>query len=123
VKTFTIGDISAEERVVWRPNAWLKAAGYPFSRPTLYNEIHRGRIDARKVGGNTIILTSPRDYLESLPKGVGPARGRGGRFRAKASEAGSVNSRSRSNFRRRAGSGRRRAIAANRGDEKCRTGS
>jgi hypothetical protein len=28
---------------VWRPNEWLKAAGNPFSRPTLYAEIHRGR--------------------------------------------------------------------------------
>jgi hypothetical protein len=56
----------------WRPSTWLKEAGHPFSRPTLYNEIHAGRIEARKAGKNTIILTSPRDYLESLPTKLGP---------------------------------------------------
>jgi hypothetical protein len=56
----------------WRPSAWLKAAGHPFSRPTLYNEIHAGRIDARKAGKNLLILTPPRAFLESLPKRLGP---------------------------------------------------
>jgi hypothetical protein len=67
VKTTTINNIAPEERIAWRPSAWLAAAGHPFSRPTLYNEIHRGVIDARKVGKSTIILTSPR-----------PPRSRGG---------------------------------------------
>ena len=62
---------------VWRPSEWLKAAGNPFSRPTLYSEIHRGRIDARKLGRATIILTSPRAYFESLPRRLGPPVGRG----------------------------------------------
>jgi hypothetical protein len=68
--------IEVDDRV-WRPNEWLKAAGNPFSRPTLYAEIHRGRIDARKVGRSTIILTSPRQYFASLPPQLGPAFGRG----------------------------------------------
>jgi len=61
----------------WRLNDWLKTAGYPFSRPKLYDEIHAGRIDARKIGRSTIILTPPKQYLESLPKGFWSARKRG----------------------------------------------
>jgi hypothetical protein len=76
VKAIHLDNIAPEERVSWRPNVWLKAAGYPFSRPTLYREIHAGRIDARMVGGSTLILTSPRAYLESLPKWNRPAVGR-----------------------------------------------
>jgi hypothetical protein len=67
---------------VWRPNEWLKAAGNPFSRPTLYAEIHRGRIDARKCGRSTVILTPPRQYFESLPKRLGAPIGRARRKRA-----------------------------------------
>jgi hypothetical protein len=84
VKTTTINNIAPEERIAWRPSAWLAAAGHPFSRPTLYNEIHRGVIDARKVGKSTIILTSPRAYLENLPKRLGPAVGRGRKRKAAA---------------------------------------
>jgi hypothetical protein len=72
-------DDPEQERLSWRPKEWLKAAGYPFSRPILYREINAGRIDARKAGGTTIILTPPRAYFESLPKGLGPAVGRGRR--------------------------------------------
>src|SRR5262249_36213713 len=32
--------MEADDERVWRPDAWLKAAGNPFSRPTLYAEIH-----------------------------------------------------------------------------------
>jgi len=66
-------DDTDAEPLSWRPNAWLKAAGHPFTRPTLYNEIHAGRIDARKIGRSTVILTSPRDYLLSLPKELDPS--------------------------------------------------
>jgi hypothetical protein len=76
-----------EEQVAWRIDHWLKAAGYPFSRPTLYAEIHAGRIDARKVGVNTVILTSPIEYLRSLPRGVGPPVGTGRRVRAERAKA------------------------------------
>jgi hypothetical protein len=68
----------------WRPNAWLKEAGHPFSRPTLYNEIHRGKIDARKCGKNLLILTPPRQYLDSLPKTLGLPVGRTRRKRGAA---------------------------------------
>jgi hypothetical protein len=66
-------DTTDHTLAAWRPSEWLKAAGNPFSRPMLYLEIHRGRIDARKAGRATIILTSPREYFESLPKGIEPA--------------------------------------------------
>jgi hypothetical protein len=51
----------------WRPRDWLDAAGNPFSLHGLYAEIKRGRIDARKAGRKVILLTSPREYFESLP--------------------------------------------------------
>jgi hypothetical protein len=75
----SIENAATAQRLSWRINEWLKEAGYPFSRPILYREIHAGRIDARKTGGSTIILTSPRAYFESLPKRLGPAVGRGRR--------------------------------------------
>jgi hypothetical protein len=61
---------------VWRPSEWLKAAGNPFSRPTLYQEIRRGRLDARARARSSIIVTSPRQYFESLPRGIGAPVGR-----------------------------------------------
>jgi hypothetical protein len=69
----------------WRPSEWLREAGHPFSRPKLYTEIAAGRIDARKAGRNTLILTSPRDYLMSLPRGVSAPVGRGRKRREAAS--------------------------------------
>jgi hypothetical protein len=60
---------------VWRVDSWLRASGHAISRVTLYNEIHRGRIQARKCGRATVILTSPREYFESLPSQIGPAVG------------------------------------------------
>jgi hypothetical protein len=56
----------------WRPSQWLEEAGRPFSKPILYKEIAAGRIEARKAGKLTLITTSPRDYLLSLPKGISP---------------------------------------------------
>jgi hypothetical protein len=46
-------DTTSAEPLSWRPNDRLKAAGHPFSRPMLFNEIRAGRIDARKIGKNT----------------------------------------------------------------------
>jgi hypothetical protein len=69
---------TAQERL-WRPNAWLKDAGNPFSRAKLYAEIRAGRIDARTCDRVTLIATSPAAYFASLPRGVGPAFGRGRR--------------------------------------------
>jgi hypothetical protein len=73
-----------EERHSWRIGPWLKAAGHPFSRPTLYDRIRAGKIDARKDGKNTVILTPPRDYLQALPRGIGPSIGRRGGRKAGA---------------------------------------
>jgi hypothetical protein len=56
-----------DDRAGWRVDEWLRAAGYPFSRNTLYTEIARGNIDARRAARNTVILTSPRAYLDSRP--------------------------------------------------------
>jgi hypothetical protein len=75
MQTYTI-DTNAGP-LSWRPAAWLREAGYPFSRPVLYREIRAGRLDARKAGRSTLILTSPRDYLTSLPKGISAPVGRG----------------------------------------------
>jgi hypothetical protein len=63
--------MSIEERCQWRVNDWLKIVG--ISRPTFYDRIRSGKIDARKDGRTTVILTPPREYLEGLPKGIGPA--------------------------------------------------
>jgi hypothetical protein len=56
----------------WRVSAWLRALGNPFSRAMVYHEIRAGRVQARKAGRNTLIVTSPRDYLASLPTKLGP---------------------------------------------------
>jgi hypothetical protein len=60
----------------WRPSTWLREAGHPFTKAHLYNEIRAGRIEAAKAGRCTIILTSPAQYLASLPRGVGAPVGR-----------------------------------------------
>jgi hypothetical protein len=65
-----------KEPASWRPDDWLRDAGHPFSKPILYREIDARKIDARKYGRNTIILTSPRSFLETLPKGSWPAPSR-----------------------------------------------
>jgi hypothetical protein len=70
--------------LAWRPDAWLRACGHPFSRPKLYSEIAAGKIDVRKVGRNLLILTSPSEYLASLPRGIGAPVGRGRRERGSA---------------------------------------
>jgi hypothetical protein len=63
--------------LAWRPAAWLRACGYPFSRPKLYSEIAAGRIEVRKAGRNLLITTNPATYLANLPKGIGAPVGRG----------------------------------------------
>jgi hypothetical protein len=58
----------SNERVAWRLDDWLKVAGYPFSKVKLYQEIHAGRLDARKAGKNLVILTPPLEYFVKLPR-------------------------------------------------------
>ncbi len=67
-------DENSNEPAGWRISAWLKAAGFPFSRPKLYQEINSGRLAACKAGaGTTIILTSPREYFAKLPRTLAPS--------------------------------------------------
>jgi hypothetical protein len=75
VTTVTI-DETTDAPLAWRPAVWLKACGHPFSRPKLYSEIAAGKIAVAKVGRNLLILTSPAEYLASLPKGIGAPVGR-----------------------------------------------
>jgi hypothetical protein len=77
-----VSDTAQQERL-WRIADWLRATG--LSRSKLYNAIRDGRVDVRKDGRRTVILTSPLQYGESLPRGLGPAFGRGRRRRAGAS--------------------------------------
>jgi hypothetical protein len=79
----TTEDIDAAP-LAWRPAAWLRACGYPFSRPKLYSEIAAGRLEVAKVGRNLLILTSPQSYLASLPRQLDPPFGRGVRKRGGA---------------------------------------
>jgi hypothetical protein len=73
-----------EQERLWRPNEWLKAAGYPFSRAKLYAEVKAGRLDLHTSDGVAFISPSPSQYLARLPRGAGPAFGRGRRRKAGA---------------------------------------
>jgi hypothetical protein len=68
----TIDDTTDATPLAWRVDAWLRAAGHPFAKDKMYREIHVGRIETRKAGRNTIITTSPADYIAALPRGVNP---------------------------------------------------
>jgi hypothetical protein len=76
-----VSDTAQQERL-WRIADWLRATG--LSRSKLYNAIRDGRVDVRKDGRATLILTSPRQYVESLPRGLGKPFGRGRKRRAGA---------------------------------------
>jgi hypothetical protein len=77
-------DTTTAPRLSWRPSAWLRECGFPFSRPVLYHQIAAGNIQAVKVGRCTLITTSPAQYLASLPRGIGAPVGRGRRDRGGA---------------------------------------
>jgi hypothetical protein len=65
---------NSNEPAGWKINDWLRAAGFPFSRPKLYSEINAGRLEACKAGkGTTIILTSPAEYYSKLPRTLAPS--------------------------------------------------
>jgi hypothetical protein len=69
---FLIMNDNSNEQAGWRPEAWLKAAGHPFTLSKLYNEIGAGRLEACKAGNRTtIILTSPAAYYAQLPRSLG----------------------------------------------------
>jgi hypothetical protein len=77
-----VSDTAQQERPSWRISEWLRDVRV--SRSKLYNAIRDGRVDVRKDGRATLILTSPRQYVESLPRGLGKPFGRGRKRRAGA---------------------------------------
>ena len=52
------------EKYGWRINDWSAAVGC--SRARTYELIAGGRIDTVKLGTARLVLTHPRDFLESL---------------------------------------------------------
>jgi hypothetical protein len=54
----------APTKVGWRIPEWGAAAG--LCRATIYNLLAEGKLLSVKSGSARIILTSPREYLESL---------------------------------------------------------
>jgi hypothetical protein len=53
-----------EDKAGWRVNEWADACG--LCRATVYNLLSAKKLRAVKSGTARIILTSPREYLESL---------------------------------------------------------
>jgi|HubBroStandDraft_2_1064218.scaffolds.fasta_scaffold2432704_1 hypothetical protein len=49
----------------WRIKDWGEAVS--LSRSSVFNLLRDQRIEARKYGRSTIILTPPEDFLQSLP--------------------------------------------------------
>lgn len=57
-----------EERRGWRINPWADAVGV--SRAYVYaNLLSTGRIESVKVGRARVIVTSPDEFLASMPRG------------------------------------------------------
>ena len=56
---------SADRRASWSINEWCAEAG--IGRVKCYEEMKRGRIRAKKCGSRTLIVTSPKAWLASLP--------------------------------------------------------
>jgi hypothetical protein len=53
------------ERLAWHPREWAEAAGV--GKTTTFALIKSGAIEAKKFGKSTLILTSPANFLASLP--------------------------------------------------------
>ena len=51
-------------RFGWSINDWAKAAG--ISRASVYEIMNAGQIETVKFGGKRLVLTHPRDWLNSL---------------------------------------------------------
>ena len=54
------------ERPIYSVSGWLDEV--PIGRTKFYSEVADGRIKIRKCGSRSLVETSPREYLESLPK-------------------------------------------------------
>jgi len=52
------------EPAAWRVNEWRQRV--PISRSKFYEERGAGRIETVKLGSATLVVTSPRQYIESL---------------------------------------------------------
>lgn len=60
------GKLRRDGRLAWTVDEFR--AEVPIGRTKLYAEIKAGAIEARKLGRHTLIITSPAEYLKSLPK-------------------------------------------------------
>jgi hypothetical protein len=52
------------EPAAWRVNDWRQRV--PISRSKFYEERNAGRIKTVKLGSATLVLTSPRTYIDAL---------------------------------------------------------
>jgi hypothetical protein len=53
-------------RAAWRIEEWAEAVG--LSRMSVYNLFYKGHIQSVKSGKARLIITSPADYIASLPR-------------------------------------------------------
>jgi hypothetical protein len=81
------------DQSVWRPDAWLRAANFPFSKPKLYAEIRRGALDAQERPGDDH-LDEPERVLRELAATDRP----GGRAWLQAHRSGVIIKRPREGF-------------------------
>jgi hypothetical protein len=53
--------------VAWRPKAWRHEFKPAMSHGKFYEECKAGRIETRKMGAATLVVTTPRQYVAALP--------------------------------------------------------
>ena len=53
-------------KAAWTVKEFMAAVGC--SRVQVYRLIQRGDIDSRLMGAKRLIITSPHDYVQNLPK-------------------------------------------------------
>ena len=56
---------SPDTKAAWSINDWRAEVG--ISRVRCYEEIKLGRVTAKKCGSRTLIVTSPKEWLDNLP--------------------------------------------------------
>ena len=55
----------SRDKAAWSINEFCLDAG--IGRVRCYEEIKLGRVTAKKCGSRTLIVTSPKEWLDSLP--------------------------------------------------------